>query len=311
MYNSIIEIIKNYDKIALFGHVRPDGDCIGAQIGLKNMIKNTYGIDCVIVGENSESLKFLGSMDEVDDSYFENALGIILDVSNYNRISDQRFKLCKKTLRIDHHPHEDEFDYEFEDTKKIATCEIVTKFLDYGFSIDKLGADALYTGILTDSGSFRYKNVSSNTFLMASKLLDKGVIPDEICNELFVDTYESLKFKGYVLLNFKTTDDGFSYMCIKNEDLERFNISYEEASYTVSLMNSLNKTITYALFIENNDQIRIRLRSKGPRIDLLANEYNGGGHMMASGATLPSWDKLDEFIEKIDSINKEYKKTAL
>lgn len=310
MYSLIIEEIKKFDKIAIFGHVRPDGDCIGSQLGLKSMIKNTYGIDCVAVGEDSEALSFLNKMDVVDDSYFEDALGIIVDVSSYDRISDQRFKLCKKTIRIDHHPHEDDFDIEFEDTTKIAASEIITKFLDYGLSLDLVGANALYVGILTDSGSFRYKNVSSNTFIMASKLLDLGVVPDDICNNLFVDTYESLKLKGYVLLNFKTTNDGFSYMCLTKEDLKRFNISYEEASFTVSLMNSLNKTITYALFIEHNDEIRIRLRSKGPRVDLLANEYGGGGHKLASGAALPSWDHLDEFISKIDSINREYKKIA-
>lgn len=307
MYELIINEIKKYEKIVLFGHIRPDGDCLGSMIGLKDMIINTFNKDVKIVGENSDSLEFLGKCDLVDDSFFNNSLGIILDVSNYDRISDQRFKLCKKTIRIDHHPHENDFDIEFEDTKKIATAEIITKFLDYGLKITKKGADALYVGIITDSGSFKYKNVSSNTFLMCSKLLDNGVNVDEICNKLFVDTYESLKFKGYVLLNFKTTKDGFSYMCVTNDDLKKFNISYEEASFTVSLMSSLKQTVTFALFIENKDSIRIRLRSKGPRIDLLANRYNGGGHMLASGATLPSWDMLDKFISEIDEINREYK----
>lgn len=303
----LINEIKKYNNIAIFGHIRPDGDCIGSQIGLKEIIELNFNKNVKIIGEKSASLSFLGEIDNVEDSFFENCLGIILDVSSYERISDQRFKLCKKTLRIDHHPHEDNFDIEIEDTSKIATAEIITSLLNE-YKITKSGAIALYVGILTDSGSFKYKNVTANTFNMCALLLKNDIHVDEICNKLFVDTYESLKFKGYVLLNFKTTPSGFSYMCVTNDDLKKFNISYEEASFTVSLMSSLKETITYALFIENNSKVRVRLRSKGPRIDLLANEYNGGGHMLASGATLNSFDEVDEFIKKIDIINYEYKK---
>ena len=141
------------------------------------------------------------------------------------------------------------------------------------------------------------------------ELLDLCVNIGKIDNELSVETIESLKLRGYCLNTFKVTEHGFAYLIMTRDVIEKFGVSDEAAANQVTAISTIEGCPMWAMFIEYPDQIRIRLRSRGPVVNILAEEYSGGGHPKASGAKLPSWDKLDEFLDKADKLVLEYKKS--
>ena len=310
----ILNKIKEYNKILIFGHVRPDGDCIGSQYGLQRIIKESYPDKEVLVsGETSDYVGFIGKPEMVDDSLFKGSLGICVDVANSDRISDQRFKNCDYVIKIDHHPNVEAFgDYVYVDDKAPACAQIITEFYLNNKNELKMtteAAEELYVGIVTDTGRFKYDSTTSKTHIIAASLLDYGVNIGKIDNELSVETIDSLKLRGYCLNTFKVTEHGFAYIVMKRETIEKFGVSDEDAANQVTCISTIEGCPAWAMFIEYPDQIRIRLRSRGPIVNLLAEEYAGGGHPKAAGARLESWNDLDNFLSKADNLVLEYKKS--
>lgn len=311
---TILNKIKEFDKIIIQGHGRPDGDCIGSQYGLYYLIKESFPNKTVIItGETSEYVSFIGRPTLCLDSDFEGALSICLDCGNSERLSDKRFTLAKYVIKIDHHPNVEPYgDYVYVDTTSPACAQIITEFyMKYKdeLKMTKECATALYTGILTDTGRFKFDSVNSRTFFAAACLVDHGVDLAYIDNKLSVETLDTLKLKGWVLTNFKMSEHGFAYIVLKRETIEQFKVSDEDASNQVSTISTIEGCPVWALFIEYPGEIRIRLRSRGPVINLLASEYEGGGHPKAAGAKLASWDDLDSFVKKADTLTLEYKKS--
>lgn len=301
----IIKLINEYQRIIIHGHTRPDGDCIGSQIGLREILKETYpDKEVYAVGPMSEFVSFLGELDNITDDLYNGALAIVVDCGNSERISDQRFKLADKVIKIDHHvPVEDYGDVNYVLEDEPACAAIITEIMDtYKMKINKQGAMALYTGILTDTGRFRFDTVNGKTLRLAAILLDNGVRVDELDNLLSIETLKEIKLKGYVLSHFETTDQGFAYIKMTRDVVSTFGVSDETAASQVSTIGNIEGYPVWALFMEYPDEIRIRLRSRGPRIDLLANQYGGGGHQKAAGGRLESWDMLPQFIEDINKL---------
>ena len=174
----IIKLINEYQRIIIHGHTRPDGHCIGSQIGLRDILKETYpNKEIYAVGPMSEFVSFLGELDIITDDLYNGALAIVVDCGNSERISDQRFKLADKVIKIDHHvPVEDYGDVNYVLEDEPACAAIITEIMDtYKMKINKQGAMALYTGILTDTGRFRFDTVNGKTLRLAAILLENGV----------------------------------------------------------------------------------------------------------------------------------------
>ena len=309
----IREYIEAYDTIIIHGHIRPDGDCIGSQYGLYYLIKDNYPNKKVYVtGETSEYVSFVGRPNLIDEKLFEGALSICVDCATSERLSDKRFNLAKDFIKIDHHiPVDDYGSFQYVDVTAPACSQIILELYlnnKHEWILSKEAATALYVGILTDTGRFKYDSVDSRTFIAAATLLDAGVKISYVDNNLSIETLETLKLKGYVLSNFKISENGFAYVCLTKDVVESFGVSYEDAAAQVSTLGTIEGCPVWALFIEySNEEIRVRLRSRGPIINLLAEEYRGGGHAKASGASLLSWDELEGFVSKVDELVKEYK----
>ena len=309
----ILQKIKEYNTIIIHGHVRPDGDCIGSQYGLYHILKASFPQkNIIITGATSDYVSFVGAPSILEDeSLFENALSICVDCATSERLSDQRYVKSKYSIKIDHHiPVDDYGDYQYVDTTSPACSQIITEFY-MKFSdqliMNKEAALALYVGIYTDTGRFKFDSVNSRTFNAAALLLDNGVDLGYVDNNLSIETLKTLKLKGYALSNFKYTDNGFAYLVITRDIINEYEVTDEEAAALVSVISTIEFCPVWALFIEYPTEIRIRLRSRGPVINLLAEEYHGGGHAKASGASLSNWDELEGFVNKADKLVLEYK----
>lgn len=309
----LLKKIKEYDTIIIHGHQRPDGDCYGAQFGLKHIIKESFPQKKVyVVGQKSEYVDFVGQIDEIEDSVYEGALSVVVDTATESRISDVRYKLGKEIFKIDHHiPGEDSYyaDHYWVDTSKPSCAQMIADFYNTykkKLKLNKDGAQAMYVGILTDTGRFRYRGVDNETHKMAGLLLDFGIDVEYVDYKLSIQSMRQIEVKGYVLTNFKYTEGGFAYFLMTKEIIEKFGLTHEEASATVNNLAGIEGYPVWALFIEGENEVRIRLRSNGPEIQSLALRYGGGGHEKAAGARLDSFDQIEEFTKDVDAHIKNY-----
>jgi len=309
----ILKKIKEFDTIIIHGHYRPDGDCIGSQYGLMHIINASFPNKRVIItGETSDYVSFVGSPVILEDeALFDNALSICLDCATSERLSDKRYDRAKYSIKIDHHIDVEAYgDYQYVDTTAPACAQIITEFylkFKDELVLTKEAATALYVGISTDTGRFKFDSVNSRTFNAAALLVDHGVDLGYIDNQLSVETLETLKLKGYCLSNFKTTENGFAYIVMKRETINEFGVSDEDAAAQVSTISTIEGCPVWAIFMEYPTEIRIRLRSRGPVINKLAEKFEGGGHAKASGARIHNWSELDNFVLMADELVKKFK----
>ena len=183
----ILNKIKEYDKIFIFRHIRNDGDCVGASKGLKRIIQLTYPEKKVylIDSDNAEYLAFLGPEDEpVSEDEYKDALGIVVDTASEARISNKNYTLCKELIKIDHHiPLENYGDIIWVEENRSSACEMIADFyatFKDELKIDTEAATYVYTGMVTDSGRFKYEGVNGETMRNAAIMLDCGVDTEKL-----------------------------------------------------------------------------------------------------------------------------------
>ena len=316
---TIFEKIRAYDRIMLFRHVRNDGDCVGATKGLKEIIKLTWPEKEVylIDEDTAKYLEFLGPEDEpVADEVYADALGIVLDTASESRISNKKYTLCKELIKIDHHiPLEQYGDYQWVEEERSSACEMVVAFYEAFRDVLKINSQAatyLYTGMVTDSGRFKYSDVNGNTLRCAATLLDVGVDTDTLFARLYLEAFEYLKFKAHIYEKMKITENGVAYILVDQDMQKQFGLSLEQASAVIGNLDSIRGCICWIAFIETGDaegSIRVRLRSRFVHINSIAEQYRGGGHACASGATVYGLDEVEALLRDADAHVKEYKET--
>lgn len=311
MIDKILKKIEEADSIIIIGHVSPDGDCLGCQFGLKEIIKDTFNKEKVYaVGEDSVTLAYMGKLDTVTDKQFKESLVIFVDLANNERAADKRWTLAKEVVKIDHHFTSEIFgSLCYIDYKVAAAAEIIARIaMEYNLKVNKYAANSLLTGIITDSGNFRYTGVSADTFRITAFLVEHGADVVELNQKIAMVSYNELKIKGYVIENMKTTDEGLAYCLITKQTMEEYHVLYEEASNAVNSLANIYGYPIWALILEKDTEYRIRLRSNGPRIDLLANKYGGGGHQLASGCRIHKVSEIYQFTLDADEVIREYKR---
>ncbi len=304
----ILDKIIEYDTIIIHRHIRPDGDCVGSQIGLKDIINNSFPNKKVYcVGEETLDLRFLGKMDHLCDETYQNALVFILDVANRERISDDRYNKGKEIIKIDHHPKvQDISPMEWIDTSYSSCCEMIFDFYLKHKTILKMspeGAKALFYGLITDTNRFLNLAVSSRTFYLASKLLEYNIDKDEIYNHIYGDDLNVTRLRGYVALNFICTPNGLGYIKIDKGMCEKYMV---DSSISNILVNTFDQTKLVkiwfvAIYDKKTNRIRISLRSKKLAINHIAEKYGGGGHKHASGIIVSDFNTVDKLIEDLET----------
>ena len=311
---TILDKIKKYDKIILFRHFRPDGDATGSTKGLQRIIQLTYPEKTVLLINNdyADYLKFLGGEDgPIADEEYADALGIVLDTATEKRVSNPKFTLCREVIKIDHHiPVETYGDYQWVEELRSSTCEMIACFYDTfrdELKIDTEAATYIYAGMVTDSGRFRFRDVSSETMRLAGVMLESNIDTDVLFANLYLKDFSEFKFESYAHKKMKMTENGVVSLFVSKSMQKKLGITSEQASASVSFMDSIKGSLIWIAFIEGDNDIRVRLRSRFVTISELANQYRGGGHACAAGATLKSKTEMKELLKKADALLGEYK----
>ncbi|KGX93368.1 oligoribonuclease [Pontibacillus halophilus JSM 076056 = DSM 19796] len=303
----ILEQIEKFDTIIIHRHVRPDPDALGSQAGLGKMIQASYPDKRVyLAGEEDPSLTFLVEMDEVADDVYEEALVVVCDTANRERISDERYHTGNYLVKIDHHPTVDEYgDLMWVDTNASSTSEMIYEM--YEAASDKLTmtdevARLLYAGIVGDTGRFLFPSTTKKTFQYAAELATYSFDRSALYNELYKMEHAVAHLKGYMLQNFTMSSSGLAHVKITTDILTKYDITPSQTSKLVGTLGDIDGIKSWVIFVEEEELIRVRLRSKGPVINDIAAKYNGGGHPMASGATIYKWEDVENVLADLEEV---------
>ena len=311
---TILNKIKEYNKIIIFRHFRPDGDAIGSTKGLREILRLSYPEKTILLinDDYAEYLAFLGGEDEkISDEEYADALAIVVDTGTAKRISNQKYKLCREIVKIDHHiPIESYGDYEWVEEERSSSCEMIAHFYDTFRDELKINTEAatyIYAGMVTDSGRFRFRDVSPETMRLAGVMLKENIDTEVLYANLYLKDFEEFKFEAYAQKKMKITEGGVASLFVSKAMKKKLHLTDEQASASVSFMDSIKGSLIWIAFIETDKDIRVRLRSRFVTISDLAEKYRGGGHACAAGATLYSKKEMKQLLEEADALIKEYK----
>lgn len=318
--NEIVDIFRmlvdDNTRFVLTTHVNPDADGLGSELALNrflNKIKKSSIIlnhsetpaNHVFMDHNSEIKKF---DPEKDGKLVLNAdVLVAVDMNNASRLrSMEKYFLESKAKKviIDHHLEAQDFvDYQLIDLDSPATAEIVYKCLvAYDPALlDKGIAEAIYAGIMTDTGSFRFPRTDGEIHRVTAKLLDAGVDPNYVYNNLYEqNSIGRTRLLGEILLSIQLAYGGkLAYFSITQEQLKRNQVVPDETEQFVNYAGAISGVLITVFFMEMPDGVKISFRSKGEiPVNELAKVYGGGGHKNAAGARLFN-ATLDETIERI------------
>lgn len=305
IFNKIMNEIDKYETVIIHRHVRPDPDAYGSQLGLKYYLQRKFPEKSIYaVGQPESSLAFIGDLDRVRDDMYQNALVIVCDTANAPRIDDQRFNQGKDLIKIDHHPATDQYGrINYVDTNASSTSEIIFDFITHFNDIniiDESVARVLYLGIVGDTGRFLFSNTTPHTMKVASRLLEFPFNHNEILNQLGEKDPKLMPFQGYILQNFQLSEDHqYCQIKITKDVLNRFQIAPNEASQFVNTVADIKGLKIWMFGVDEGDQIRCRLRSKGITINDIANQFGGGGHPNASGVSVENWEQFETLGEAL------------
>lgn len=310
--------ISDDSEIVITFHQNPDGDAFGSALGLKFFLQN-YGLGKVTLISPTDFAEYISWMPGVEDILVfgaDNTEELIaeadvifcLDFSSLSRLKDMKESVLAssaKKITIDHHEQPEDFaDLYYWNQHASSTSELIYSLIeDLGQTklIDQNAATCLYTGLLTDTGSFRFNSTTPQVHKIAAMLLEKGVNPSEVHRSLFDNNpFEKVKFLGYVLGNkmMHLPELRVVYMAISEEELKRFNSRNGDTEGLVNYGLGIEGTVMSALFTEKEGQIRISFRSVHDFsvADFARVNFDGGGHKNAAGGR--SKLSLNETVEK-------------
>lgn len=317
---SINQLLANPKKIAIIPHRSPDGDAMGSTLALYHFLLKV-GHQPVVIAPNDfpEFLAWLPSTDQV--LIYENEkekttqilnecdLIFTLDFNALHRTGEMEKVLSQLQapfIMIDHHQSPENYaTYTYSDTQFGSTCEMIynfISFLDKKNQIDKTIATCIYTGILTDSGSFRFPKTTGTTHRIVAELIDLGVENTNIPTWLFDNSsYNSIQLLGRALQNMIVIPEyKTAYIVLSQKELDEFHYQKGDTEGIVNYGLSIKGIHLAAIFIEHKDEniIKISFRSQGDfDVNQFArNHFNGGGHINAAGGK--SYENMHETVRK-------------
>ena len=300
IFNNFISKITKHQTVAVFSHVRPDGDCLGAQVGFSLWLqKNEIQVIAFNEDDLPENMLWLDDFFPIqkpsEDQLSNFDAFVLLDGNALHRFGETAEKIAdlgKPIYMIDHHPDPDDI---FEEAVSVvsasSTCELVYQlFAEHDADqIDEAVAKSLYLGLVTDTGSFQFDSVKPATLHAAADLLDRGrFTPNEITNKIYASRpLRQLKLLSMALETIETRAEGkIATISITKEMFAKTGTTNEDTEGFVQYPLSVEGVLACVLFREDEDRIKLSLRSQSDDIDVnkWARKFNGGGHKKAAGA---------------------------
>ena len=307
-FSAALEEIKKFNSIIIHRHTKPDGDAMGSQIGLKHIILANFPDKKVyMVGDSNSRFSFMkdSTMDIVPDSLYEDALAICLDCSTFDLISDARYKTARHTLSFDHHIFNEKLaNLSIVDTSYISCCGIITDFAkECSLDVPNLAAEALFTGLVTDSGRFKYDGTCAKTFEFAAFLLHRNFDLNQLYKNLYTESFEYTLTRAKFTLKIKFTKNHIAYIYTTPEELKELNLDALKAARAyVNVMGDIKGIDIWVNFAEDTNGVVCELRSSDYNINPIAVKYGGGGHAKASGATVKDKETAMQMLEDLDAM---------
>lgn len=324
------QLLSQPKKIIIVSHKNPDGDAIGSSLGLYHfLIKLKHEVSVIMPNDYPEFLKWMPNQDVIIDYEINKKIanGLIeeadivftLDFNSLARAGDMESSLANSVaikIMIDHHQQPSDYaTYMYSDVSICSTSQMVYHFinmLNEGNLFDSNIGTCLYTGIMTDTGSFRFSSTTSTTHRVVADLIEKGVDNSTIHNKVYdTNSYNRIQLLGQALNNLKVIPElKTAYITLSQKELNNYNFRKGDTEGVVNYGLSLNNIVFAVIFIEHKKEgiVKISFRSNG---DFSVNEFarkhfNGGGHTNAAGgrSNLP----LQKTVEKFISILADYKK---
>ena len=311
MFEKICHELHSFDTIIIHRHNKPDGDALGSQIGLKHiLLENFPDKQIFAVGDDARFFGFMDDavMDQIPDSAYENALAVILDCGAPALISDSRYQLARRTVRIDHHLFTQTIaDVEVIDSSFESCCGMIAQLAkESGFRLNTVAAKSLYTGMVTDSGRFRYDSTTARTYALASFLMETPFDITEIYQQLYADSFDSKKLKAQFILKIQFTEKNVAYIYTTAEELKRIDADLFTVSRgMVNTMADIRGVNIWCNFTETENGVLCELRSNRHNINPIAVKYGGGGHAKASGATVADRQTAMAMLADLDKLTGE------
>ncbi len=308
MYKQILQEILQYDKIIIHRHTNPDGDALGSQIGLALILKENFPEKQIYtVGDPAKRYSFMAGsrMDEIEDGVYEGALAIILDTSAKSLISDERYTLAAKTVRMDHHIFCERIaDIELTDTSFESCAGLVAAFAQANeLRLTPLAAKSLYTGMITDSGRFRYDSTTSQTFRLAAYLCEQKFDTNDIYRNLYADDFSHIRLKAQFVLKIAFTEHNVAYIYTTLEEAKATGAdTFSISRGMVGTMAEIRGVDIWVNFTETEEGVLCEIRSSKYNINPVAVKYGGGGHKKASGATVADRAEAMSMLADLDKM---------
>ena len=329
-FSELNKFLEKPRNIVVIGHRNPDGDAMGSTLALKLYLdKKGHTATVVVPNEYPEFLHWLPASNTTYRFDWQNNQSqraiknsdiiFLLDFNALHRVgSDMQNTLEQYPndfAMIDHHQQPDEVTYMYSDVTICSTCQMVYQFIEMNNDLDLIDADiatCLYTGIMTDTGSFRFRSTTSTTHRIIADLIDRGAENDKIHNNVYdANSYNRLLLLGQALSNLQILPNyKTAYITLTTEEKNRFDFQKGDTEGVVNYALSLKGIIFAAIFIEDKEQgiVKISFRSKGKfSVNQFArNHFNGGGHDNASGGK--SELSIEKTVTKFTSLLPTYKK---
>ena len=311
MFEAIKKLIEAYPRVILHRHKNPDGDAMGAQQGLKRILCENYPEkEIYAVGDMTPRYAFmaLSPMDEIPDSLYAGALAIVLDTSAKALISDDRYTLATASARIDHHVFcETITETEVTDTS-FESCAgmIAAMAMECGWKVPADAAKVLYTGMVTDSGRFRYDSTTAQTFRLTSFLMEREFDLTDVYSNLYADELSSMQLRAKFTLKIQTTPEGVAYIYTPLEEAKSYGVdNFTISRGMVNTMGDIRGIHSWVNFTETEAGVLCEIRSNRYNINPIATKYGGGGHKKASGATLKNKEEAMALLEDLKRLSEE------
>ena len=316
MYKELLDLINKYDCIAIFRHVRPDGDAMFSALALYTFIKENFKDKKVKIGGFDE-YEIITKKDKLSDKFINESLAIVVDTSNRERVDDSRFSTAKYVIKIDHHPVVDNFgDMNIVNSDAAACCEVLSDiFFSKTFKNYKISpktCEYLYCGIITDTINLRTTNVTPNTLNNAYKLASAGNLQVSNLVEYLMDKNLSTFKKISKIRNSLKIKESCGYIILDKKQLKQIGMSHEEAKNQIDEIGSIKDLNVWMFATQEPDgTYGVSVRSKrGYVINEICQKYGGGGHKNASGVKGVNKKELNTLLNELIELSTKRVKNA-